>query len=164
MLPYTMMAYRSSVQESTRETPYLMTYGEEMVLSIDLFGALSILEQDDQLSTDYAKEVRQQLRDAHIRARVVFLSSSQRQKGDYDKKAVDKSYLVGSFVWLHNEVRKKGRSPRLEFKWHEPFLVVSKLSDVGYRIQRSPQSKPRVVHFDRRKPYQGKELWSWLLN
>ena len=164
VLPYTMMAYRSSVQASTGETPYLMTYGEEMVLPIDLFGSPTDPEQDNQLATDYAKEIRQRLRDAHIRARAVLQSSSRRQKRNYDKKAVDKSYLVGSFVWLHNEVRKKGRCPKLEFKWHGPFLVIKKLSDVVYRIQQSPQSKPKVVHIDRLKQYQGKDLRSWLRN
>ena len=66
--------------------------------------------------------------------------AARRQKRNYDKKAVAKSYLVGSFVWIHNEIRKRGRSPKLEFKWHGPYLVTGKLSDVVYRIQQSPKS------------------------
>ena len=100
VLPYAMMAYRSSVQESTRETPYVMTYGEETMLPVDLFGVPEDQEQDDELLTDYAKELRHRLRDAHSRARIVLQGASRRQKRNYDKKAVAKSYLVESFVWL----------------------------------------------------------------
>ena len=163
VLLYAMMAYRSSVQESTGETPNVMTYGEEIMLPIDLFGVSSDPEQDQELKTDFAKETRHRLRNAHNRARVVLQSASRRQKRNYDRKATDKFYMVGSFVWLHNEVRKKGRCQKLEFKWHGgPYLVTSKLSDVVYRIQRSKQSRPKVVHIDRFMLYQGKDLQSWL--
>ncbi|XP_063960276.1 uncharacterized protein LOC135155273 [Lytechinus pictus] len=39
-----------------------------------------------------------------------------------------------------------------------PYQVVSRLSDVTYRIQRSPRSKLRVVHFDRLKLYSGSDI------
>ena len=35
-IPFALMAYRSSVQEATNETPHAMLYGEEMVLPIDM--------------------------------------------------------------------------------------------------------------------------------
>ena len=106
VLPYAMMAYGTSVQESTGATPYVMTYGEEIMLPVDLFGVPEDPEQDDELLTDYAKELRHRLRDAHSRARIVLQGAARRQKRNYDKKAVAKSYLVGSFVW---QVRKRGR-------------------------------------------------------
>ena len=95
VLPYAMMAYRSSVQESTGETPYVMTYGgEEIMLPVDLFGVPENSEQDDELQMDCARKLRQRLRDAHNRARVVLQSAARRQKRNYDKKAVAKLRLV----------------------------------------------------------------------
>ena len=66
-------------------------------------------------------------------------------------------------MWLHDMSRKKGVSPKLQLKWKGPYLIVSQLSDVVFRVQASPRGKCIVVHSDRLKPYQGVELtkWSW---
>ena len=69
---------------------------------VDLFSVPENPEQDDELLTDCAKELRQRLRNALNRARVVLQGAVRRQKRNYDKKAVAKSYLVRSLVWLHN--------------------------------------------------------------
>ena len=47
-------------------------------------------------------------------------------------------------------------------KWTGPYLVVTKLSDVVYRIQQSERCKPKVVHLDRLKSYDGPPLETWL--
>jgi hypothetical protein len=41
-------------------------------------------------------------------------------------------------------------------------LVIEKLSDVTFRIQRSPRTVPKVVHYNRLKKYRGEGLQSWL--
>lgn len=165
VLQYALMAYRSSVQESTGESPHMMMYGEDMVLPIDLYSSPVNQEHETELRTDYARELRHNLREAHDRARGALKKAAVRQKKCYDGKGVRREHLeVGSFVWLHNVVRRKGYNPKLQFKWEGPFLITTRLSDVVYRIQRSPKSKPRVIHFERLKPYQGCELTSWLTN
>ena len=70
---------------------------------------------------------------------------------------------MGDSVWLHNIRRKKGRNPKLDCPWEGPYLVVSVLSDVTYRIQRSRRAKPKVIHADRLKPYLGPALKSWIV-
>ena len=67
------------------------------------------------------------------------------------------------FVWLFDPLKKKGVSPKLQLRWKGPFLIVSQLSDVTFRIQATTRSKPIVVHSDRLKPYRGQELpkWTW---
>ena len=42
------------------------------------------------------------------------------------------------------------------------YLLVSMLSDVTYRMQRSRRAKPKVIHEDRLKPYLGLALTSWI--
>lgn len=63
---------------------------------------------------------------------------------------------MGDAVWLHDPTKKKGLSRKLRNHWIGPFLIVKKISDVTYKIQESPRSKPKVVHSDRLKPYKGK--------
>lgn len=69
---------------------------------------------------------------------------------------------VGTFMWLRNETRKIGVSPKFSSKWLGPYLIIEKLSDVTYRIQETPRSKSKVVHFDRLKSYLGKPMKNWL--
>ena len=165
VLPYALMAYRSSVQESTGESPHMMMYGENITLPVDLYSFPVEPEQDKDLKTDFGQELRDKLRIAHEQARTSLKKAAERQKRNYDSKGVlSTPYTEGTFVWLHNEIRKKGYNPKLQFKWDGPYLVLKKLSDVVYRIQKSPKSKPRVIHFDRLKPYKGEERESWLPN
>ncbi len=65
------------------------------------------------------------------------------------------------FVLLFNPLRWKGVCHKLRLKWEGPYLVLRKLSDVVCRIQRARGAKPRVVHVDRLKPYQGDPLDAW---
>ncbi|XP_072048520.1 uncharacterized protein [Amphiura filiformis] len=69
VLPIALMAYRSSVQESTSETPHAMLYGMEMELPIDLSSTPVEPETDRVLKTDYAQAMRNNLRAVHDRAR-----------------------------------------------------------------------------------------------
>jgi hypothetical protein len=86
---------------------------------------------------------------------------SDRQKRNYDLKSHIKRYEPGEAVWVHNPARKKGISPKLSRPWEGPFLVTKRLSDVTYRVQRGSKAKPKVVHFDRLKVYQGNNPPTW---
>lgn len=85
----------------------------------------------------------------------------RRQKKNYDRRATDPLIKEGEFVWLFNPLRRKGVCNKLGLKWKGPYLVLRKLSDVVYRIQRARGAKRRVVHVDRLKPYQGDPLDAW---
>ena len=82
--------------------------------------------------------------------------ASSRQKCYYDRKANGKSYNSGDLVWLHEPTRKLGRCPKLQRYWKGPFTVLQKINDLLYRIQWSPKTKPKVVHFDRLKEYRNR--------
>ena len=58
-----------------------------------------------------------------------------------------------------------GQGPKkFKDKWQGPYLVVSVVNDVMYRIQVNDKgaSKYKVVHFDRMKSYTGDNLPNWL--
>ena len=132
----------------------MMMFGREVSLPIDL----QFSKQDGREWTDYAQQLRERMEETYQRAQERKGVELRRQKRNYDRKSDGKLYEAGQFVWLRNNARKKGVSPKLAPKWEGPYQVVSRLSDVTYRIQRSPRSKMRVVHFDRLKLYNGLEL------
>ena len=112
-LPASMMAFRGLVHESTGVTPNLLTLGSELEVFLD-----AITEAPDL--------ARRYLNKAAIR-----------QKRNYDKRLAGRPFTVVDSVWLHNVRRKKGRNAKLDCPWEGPYLVISVLSDVVYRIRKS---------------------------
>lgn len=159
-LPSCMMAYRSSVHESTGATPNELMLGREVEVPLD---AVTELPPDSPgLATDYAQALHQRLAVSHECARQTLKKSALRQKRNYDNKTAGEPFQVGDSVWLHQVRRKKGRNPKLDCPWEGPYLVTAALSDVVYRIQKSQRARPKVVHSDRMKPYLGPPLRNWV--
>ena len=156
-LPMVTSAYRSTVHETTKETPNMMMFGREVTLPIDVMYK----EPKDDEDKDYTQELRERLDRTYERVREQGQTELRRQKRNYDKRSHGKLYEVGNFVWLRNNTRKKGLNPKLFSKWTGPYKIISRLSDVTYRIQLSPRTKPSVVHFDRLKPCEGSEPYVW---
>ena len=165
LLPFVGFAYRSSVHESTGETPNMLMFGREVKLPLDLmvepFQDEELEPKDANLMTDYAEDLRDRIRLAHERAREVLRKSARRQKRTYDRKANGNPIQKGDFVWLFVHQRKPGFTNKLRLPWDGPFLVVEQLSDVHVRIQKSPRSKCKVYHIDNLKPYEGPPLVAW---
>ena len=154
-LPFVMMAYRTSIQESTRTTPFSLMFGREARLPIDLmFGP-----PPDEVVTspnEYALDLRSRLEKAYHKVRSHLGLSQQRQKLLYDRRVVGAPYEENDLVWLHCPAVPGERSRKLHRPWHGPYKVVKAISDVVYRIQHlDPPRRRLVVHVDRLKPYRG---------
>ncbi|GBL87992.1 hypothetical protein AVEN_133667-1 [Araneus ventricosus] len=78
--------------------------------------------------------------------------SRERMKIRYDSRATDHHFKEGDLVWMYNPKRRRGLSPKLQQNWEGPYTVVKKLNDVVYRVQRSPNVKPKVIHVNRLAP------------
>ena len=79
------------------------------------------------------------------------------QKHHYDQKVKDRKLNVGDAVWLLNPQRKKGVCPKLTSKWKKGYIVIGRLDDVVYRVQKGKQGKPQVVHINRLMKYEGSD-------
>lgn len=154
-LPLFLMAYRSAVHDTTGMTPAMVLFGRELRLPCDiLFGCP---DREPSNVEDYTDELREKLLDIHELVRKKMDIASDRMKTRYDLKANSTGFHQGDKVWLWNPQRKKGISPKLTPAWEGPYVVVKRINDVVYRIQRSPKSKMKVVHLDRLKAYHTSE-------
>ncbi|GBL53910.1 hypothetical protein AVEN_175751-1, partial [Araneus ventricosus] len=79
--------------------------------------------------------------------------SRERMKIRYDSRATDHRFKEGDLVWMYNPKRRRGLSPKLQQNREGPYTVVKKLNDVAYRVQRSSNAKPKVIHINRLAPY-----------
>ena len=133
-----------------------------MLLPVDLLiGRLESAE--DNSETEYAARLSEQIELVHHFARQHLKICSDRQKKNYDHRPVNQfQYQRGDPVWLYSPQRKKGICPKLMRCFDGPYLVIKRISDLVYRIQKGPKSKPKVVHHDRLKAYRGSNPPNWL--
>ena len=157
-----MMAYRSSVHETTGESPARMLFGREPQLPVDLMiGALPVEVVSEDPGVPYVVNLRDKLHVIHDLAHEHMLQASSRQKKMYYFRKNFRAYALGDTVYLHSLVRKKGTSPKFHSPWTGPYLVVGKISDLVYQIQLTSKSDVKIVHHDRLKPCHTK-LDSWI--
>ncbi len=119
-LPYATFAYRCTPHESTGESPNMMMLGREVSIPVDLL--VECCDVEDGIGTDFAESLRQNMRQAHERARHCLGKSTQRQKKDYDRRASDHGLKAGHTVWLFNPAEKRNFSPKLQLPWEGPWL------------------------------------------
>ena len=161
-IPLVMMAYRSSIQESTSTSACKMTFGHEIRLPIDLLFSQPERETEESMyGSQYVNQLSDKMNEVHEFARSRLKIASDAMKKNYDIKSNLFEFQVGDAVWFYDPVRKAGLSPKLQRPWKGPFKVMTKISDILYRIQQSPRHKPRVVHHDKLRKYSGKTTSAW---
>lgn len=162
-IPLLMLAYRSSIHETTGVSPAMMMLGRELTLPVDMTLGRPI--RDDRLcATEHAYQLEKKLLDIHDFARRHLNISSESMKRRYDVKVHKIPYEVGDPVWYYNPKRKVGFNPKLQRPWKGPMIIVERLNDVLFRIQSGPKSKPLVVHHDKLKPYVGEDKPDWFVS
>ena len=151
-VPLFLMAYRSATHDTTGVTPARMFLGRDIVLPADIMFGRSPEHHEDLVQ--YAHDLRQTLNEVHDFARERIRSNSDRMKARYDLKANERHFAIGEKVWLYNPRRTKGISPKLQKDWEGPYIVVTRINDVVYRIGKGPRLR-KIVHLNRLAPYQG---------
>ncbi|GBM09461.1 Retrovirus-related Pol polyprotein from transposon 412, partial [Araneus ventricosus] len=150
-LPLFLLAYRSAEHEVTGLTPAEMLFGRTLRLPCDiLFGRPS---ETPSSPNEYMKNLEARLESVHAFARERIKLASERMKTRYESRATDHHFKEGDLVWMYNPKRRRGLSPKLQQNWEGPYTIVKKLNDVVYRVQRSPNAKPKVIHINRLAPY-----------
>ncbi len=151
-LPLLMLAYRTSMQETTRATPFFLMFGRHAKLPIDI--EFNLPTSNYSSLSQYQKRLGEQLQQAYKTVRQHTLVEQTRHKVLYDRQAHGTSYHVGDEVWLHCPAVPRGRSRKLHRPWQGPFTIVKVIGSTVYRIQSSkPPRKRMVVHYNRLKPY-----------
>ena len=157
-LPCLMMAYRTSIHETTKATPFSLMFGREVQLPIDImFGKpLGVTATS---TSEYARALEQRLVAAYEHVREHLGIEQRRHKQLYDRKVEGKPYKEGDSVWLYCPAVPQGHSKKLHACWKGPYTVAKVYEKGVYQIKWNlPPHKQQVVHFDRLKPYLTRHL------
>ena len=162
-LPYVMMAYRATIQESTKCTPNLLMFGRETRLPVDIVYGATNTEMWPSCPIDYVEWVRQSMSNAFGKVKESVKANALRQKRAYDRNSAMRTFKVGEWVWVYHlpsDKQKFGQG------WKGPFLVVDKIGDLNYRVNklsRNKLSRKVTLHVDHIKRYEGETPESWVV-
>ena len=146
------MAYNTSVQATTGYSPLYLMFGRQVKMPIDITLGISDPESASSTPASYTSALRTNLTSAYENVRNKMGLQLDRQKELYDEKTHGEPFHVGQLVWLHSNVVKRGSVKKFHHPWTGPFRIVSRLSDVTYRIQGTSRPRHRlIVHFNRLK-------------
>ena len=137
-----MMAYRSSVHESTGFSPYRLMFGKECTLPMDIGLPKEQSDTPDSITSPYAIWIRDALEEAYEQVRQHSGQVVQRQKRLYDHRAVKRLFVVGDWVMRFYTPAKKCK---LDSTLIGPYLIVS-LIGWALGIQKDPESPVVIVH------------------
>ena len=149
-----MMAYRSSIHQSTGYTPFYLMFGREMRLPIDVMIGSPEGTDEQQLYGQFATKLQHNLTSSYQCARENLKKAQQRQKEYYDKGTKKSLYQAGDKVYLHNPHIKQGEASKFHRNWKGPFTIAERITDVNYKLK-GPKGK--IVHSNNLKLYKGKE-------
>ncbi|KFM68389.1 hypothetical protein X975_01844, partial [Stegodyphus mimosarum] len=96
------------------------------------------------------------VQDLQVRFEVMHKSARASQHGDKEDEDSTRHYTIatehgfteGNKVWLWNPTRRKELCPKLQSPWDGPYTFLNRLNYVMFRIRKSSNSKPKVVHYD----------------
>ena len=146
-----MLAYRTSVHESTGYAPYFLLFGHEATLPIDL----QFLPPSDATWTnyhEYVAETRLRFHTAYGQARQYLKGQQKRQCAVYNAKVHGPTYTEGQLILLHNPATPQGLSLKLHSFWRGPYKITQVISEMTYIICEIETNKELIVHYDRMKP------------
>ena len=153
-LPYVLMAYRSSVHESSGFTPHYLVFGHELSLPLDLMYRSPPFTTTIDVH-DWVSQKEKAFHQTYELVRRNATAQQRRRNNLYNKRVHGRTYKEGEHVLLHYPVVQFGKSLKLSSFWRGPYKILNCLNDVNYEIKELTPGKVQVVHYDRVKRYHG---------
>ena len=156
---YVTWAYNIAYHTASTESPYFLLFGRQPRTPLDIQLDTPQLKYDD--IGDYTVLLLDRMRDAYELVSEELQCVFGRAKRRYDTRVKAVQFQPGQYVMYTNPATK----PQLTRKWilhtEGPYIILKKLNNVNYWIQRNVKTKPFTAHIDRLTPYLGDIEAGW---
>ena len=152
-IPYCVFAYNTSVQETTKHTPYYMVFGRGATLPIDV-----MTRTDDEVYTNEDEFIKKRIINmrlahqfaeaAHRKIHLKYLANLEASKHE--------KYEVGDKVYCKIYTPKLGVPMKQALLWHGPYIILEvKPNGVNYIIRRFKKKAKELflVHVKNLRPF-----------
>ena len=151
-LPYVLFAYRATLQESTKESPFYLLYGRDPRLPSECALAVPTTPYMVDLQ-DYRTELTTSLSDAWLAAQEHITRAQAKQKQQYDKHTKESPVKVGDRVMVHMPGSVKGKAWKLVRPFHGPYRVLSVTpTNAEVRLVDQPGADAIFISLNRARP------------
>ena len=142
MLPSALFAIRTSINTSTRYSPYFLTYGRDPVLPLDTI----LKPRRTYYGDEYVPTLLQRLHTAFSIVERNTREARATYKKYADKKATQGKFEVGDPVYWHNPVLHRGEIKKFQSPWTPYFRIVEMTSPVNAIIRSQKTGVTKKVH------------------
>ena len=148
-LPYVLFAYRTSLQESTRESPFHLLYGRDARLPTE--AALSHPRTCYQVDLDdYKVDLVANLSDAWELARKNVQRAQKQQKRQYDHHTTKPTYHIGDRVFVYQPGSIQSKNRKFARPFHGPYRILDLTpTNASVRPVDRPEEVPIFISLDR---------------
>ena len=160
LVPFFLMAFRNTPHGTSKYSPFYMLHGREMVLPSlqHLQAKLSPgIRHSDQAPR--LENLKANLRSVYKLARENARKTHETNKRYYDRKARERSFSVGDYVYLYSPAIKVGLSSKFRKPWTGPWLITARKSHLNYALV-DERGREVTVHVNRMKPCHQNPSWS----
>ena len=139
-LPGILMALRRTpADRSTKHSPFLLTFGQEMQAPVDT--TLLPSDMPDKSTQNYLERLTTLVAEAEEFATENCMHAQQRYKHDHDRKADSPSFKVGDLVTLFTPKVPKGLSKKLYKKYDGPYVITEVGPNFTYSLAHNDNDK-----------------------
>ena len=123
-LPYVLFAYRTSPQESTKESPFYLLYGRDPQLPTGIDMSSTPASRALINIENYKEEITRNMQEAWTLAKKKIKTSQKKQKFYYDRRTRIPTFRLGGRVlFLHTPSAKSGPAYKFGLPYKGPYRV-----------------------------------------
>ena len=156
-VPIAVSAYNATEHATTGYTPNRLMFGREVMHNFDKMLPESANPEELKTWDEFVQAMDQRTRHAFEVARDTIGRNVLLQKKFYDKTSNLIHYDVGDALMIKNHRVFESGTKKFADKYVGPFYVLDTLSDVNFRVARTAEEKPQIIHHDRMKKIDRRE-------
>jgi hypothetical protein len=149
-----LFSYRSTPCDSTGYSPFMLLYGRQPKLPIDI----ALLAQWDKglEPQKHLEQIVEKLKIIQPKSVNNLLAAQAKMKGQHDKRLRSHRFTVGDKVWLYVPAHKKHLTRKLQHLWKGPYIIHQQVPQTNgtFRLKSLQGNKILApVHASRLKPF-----------
>ena len=151
MLPLVLLAYRTSLHASLKDSPSFVIFGFDIRLPYDILASRNVPgKYAIGLSPHgHAAETNLRMRRAFQTYKEAMLQEMDKSHARSNTKRKTPQIEVNDLVLLNTPLTKPRLSQKLHKPYCGPYRVTKKISDINLEIQQQGGRKKQVIHIDR---------------